>query len=254
MNACGRVPLDAPVILTNGGADAHSAIDAGSDARPTTDARSDATALCSTDGGLQPDDSVVSGGIDGPEIDGVVCAGGAFAYLERTVYGKFLMLIENSTMGDPSRRFQFQRPANVTSGELFLLTDIDAPTPGTYTSAQTCGSVTMCMNLPIPPVDCGGRVNASCPPGCGLSGPISGPTCVPLAPYICYVAYAASDCLGYPQTVQGDWTLTLTSVDPYDDSSPPGNHSYVVHGALSANLIGGAMTGGDEPATLSLAF
>lgn len=285
MSACGRVPLDAPVILSNGGADAHvtieggadtrtagdarvdaqladdrpadahSAIDSRSDAHPATDGRSDATAACSTDGGLQPNQSVVGGEVDGPEVDGVVCAGGAFAYLERTVYGKFLMLIENSTMGDPSRRFQFQKPANVTLGELVLLTEIGAPTPGTYTSGQTCGSIALCGYLPTPPVDCGdGGVSASCPPGCELEGPVLGPICTAITPYFCYDAYAPSNCLGYPQTVQGSWTLTLTSVDAYDDSSQPAIPSYVVHGALNATLIGGGMNGGNEPATLALTF
>ena len=219
---------------------------------PATDARPDASALCSTDGGLQPYQSIVSGEIDGPEIDGVVCAGGAYAYLERTVYGKFLMLIENSYMGDPSRSFQFQKPANVAYGDLFLLTEIDAPTPGTYTSGQTCGSVGLCTYFPTPALDCG--VSSFCPPGCAPEGPVSAPTCTPVAPYICYVAAAASDCLGSPQTVQGSWTLTLTSVEVYDNSPDPGNPFYVVHGALSANLLGGTATGGDQPATLSLAF
>jgi hypothetical protein len=242
-------------LTTDTRADTPTTIDARADLRPAIDAGSDATAACSTDGGLRPWESVVSGEIDGPEIDGDVCAGGAGATLERTVYGKFLMLIENTTMGTPSGRFQFQTPANVTSAGLILLTEIDAPTPRTYTSGETCGSVTLCAYLPTPPVDCGdGGVNASCPPGCALAGPVLGPTCTPIEPYVCYVADAASDCLGYPQTAHGSWTLTLTSVDPYDNSSPSGTPFYVVHGALNANLIGGEMNGGNEPATLALTF
>jgi len=46
----------------------------------------------------------------------------------------------------------------------------------------------------------------------------------------------------------------MLAQDFYDASPEPGNPFYTVHGAFQANMIGGAMTGGNEPATLSLTF
>ena len=74
---------------------------------------------------------------------------------------------------------------------------------------------------------------SACPPGCALEGPILGPSCMPIAPEIDYQANTASDCLSE--------TVTPQDLDADVDVSRPGeNVRSVVHGTLSAKLLGGS--------------
>jgi len=206
----------------------------------------DMPAECTVDGGAEPVASVpVSGSFTGTDLAGYVCAGGAFAYLEKTpntsvAASQLLLIIDSSFSGNPATMLQFQMPAGVTSGDLTILAGVSAATPGTYGSANgACGGVVLCAELALPPgLDCG-DASSDCPPGCALEGPVSGPTCMPEAPETCYEAQAASDCVDGTQTVEGSWTATLTSVEPYDAEGGASLDRYVVHGSFTTTMVGG---------------
>jgi hypothetical protein len=216
---------------------------------------------CTDDGGLPVDSglaayAVTSGTFTSPDIDAIVCRGGAFAYLEPTAgYGsspnKFVLSIDNTFYGSQADRFQFQKPADAVSGELTIFVEIEGANPGSYTNSNSCGDIVISAQLPIPPsVNCEADAGSSadCPPGCALEGPILGPSCMPVTPEIDYQANTDSDCLGETATPQGSWTLTLTSVVPGD------NDRAAVHGTLGAKLLGGSGDASAATGSLSIEF
>ena len=216
---------------------------------------------CTDDGGLPVDSGlsaygVTSGTFTSPDIEAIVCKGGAFAYLEPTAgYGsspnQFVLSIDSTFYGAQTGGFQFQKPADAVSGELTILIEIEGATPGSYTNSNTCGEIVISALLPIPPsVNCYADpgTGSACPPGCALEGPILGPSCMPITPEIDYQANTASDCLSETVTPQGSWTLTLTSVVPGE------NDRSVVHGTLSAKLLGGSGDASVATGSLSIEF
>jgi hypothetical protein len=199
---------------------------------------------CAFDGGLSIPSSVpASGSFMGPGLSGEVCAGGAFADLLLTRASdsspsQFLVTIDDDASGSPAD-FNLMSPADATVG-FEIQIGVSAAAPGTYASTKTCGNESFCVYFPVPAsVNCGNATApTSCPPGCSLVGAVSAPTCMPVAPENCYVAQAASDCLGDTVTPEGSWTLTLTSVAPYDGGDGgPGTH-YVVHGSFTTSMVG----------------
>jgi hypothetical protein len=215
-----------------------------------------AVPVCTLDGGPPVPYAVPAfGTFLGPALSGDICSGGAFAYLERspgpiTIPSQLVLPIDAST-DTPDGFIHFLTPSNATGGSLMISVGANAAAPGTYPSTETCGGVTFCVYLSVPPsVDCGdASAPTSCPPGCSLigvpyyskrvHGPNLGPlTCEPTTPENCYAAQASGDCMGTTQTPKGTWTLTLTSVVPYggEDGGPGTN--YVVHGTFTTTMIG----------------
>lgn len=212
------------------------------------------------DGGVDdaPYLSFVSGTFSGG-LDGEVCAKGARGYLERasgsvSVPSQLALIVYNNVNADTATQMQFRDPSDATGGELsVLIGGFASATPGTYTNAETCGSVVLTAELATN-VDCGDSsgVNA-CPPGCALQGPILGPSCQPIVSSISYQAQTASDCVSGGKTPLGSWSVTLTSVtllDPPDGSF--GTGYYVVHGTLNATLVGEDTDAGASAATTEL--
>jgi hypothetical protein len=202
--------------------------------------------VCVTDGGLAAYQSPASGSFSGSDLDGVICTGGAFAYLERTqassyVGSQLLVIIGSSWSGNPANNLQFKNPANATGAMLTIMAGVSSASPGTYVSSlgQSCGGLAFCVYLPLPAsVQCPDDAGACAAPYCAMQGPIMGPTCEPVTPEVCYVAQAASSCLPGSQTPLGSWTLTLTSVEPYSsDAGSAGMSYYVVHGSLTAAMV-----------------
>jgi hypothetical protein len=216
---------------------------------------------CTDDGGLPVDSGLSAFGITGgtfisPDIDAIICKNGAFAYLEPTAgygssSGQFVLIIDSTFYGAQTDGVQFQKPVDAVSGELTAFVEIAGANPGRYTNGVTCGDLAISALLPIPPsVNCeaDAGTGSACPPGCALEGPILGLSCMPFTPEIDYQANTASDCLGDTATPQGSWTLTLTSVVPGD------NDRSVVHGTLSAQLLGGRGDAGVVAGSLSIEF
>jgi hypothetical protein len=209
-------------------------------------------AVCTDDGGLPadaglaPSASLASGTFTSPDVRATICRGGAFAVVAGSLE------IESSFYGLPGNRFQFEKPTDAAYGELVAFFDVTDLAPGRYQSADTCGSVGFSTFLPVPAsVDCQATPPAGmeCPTGCALEGPISSPSCMPLMPEIDYQAGGASNC-GYTPANVGSFTLSLTSVAP--DAQSNGN--IVVHGSLTADLVGGSDGAGTSSGSLSLAF
>jgi hypothetical protein len=238
------------------------------DSRGASDGAASTTPACTLDGGPPvPYAASLFGTFLGPDLSGDICAGGAFAYLERTpgpsiLLSQILLSVDAST-DTPAGFLRLKSPTNATGGSLALSAGVNEAVPGSY--AETCGGVTLCVYLPAPPfVDCGdAAAPTSCPPGCSLIGatyydtvihsPVMGPlTCVPTAPENCYAALAAQDCTGSAQTPEGSWTLTLTSVTPYDGQDGGPGTAYVAHGTFTATLIGD--DAGLGPVKLSTSF
>jgi hypothetical protein len=249
-----------------GGADAGS-----SDAIASTDASADVpvvplfdagTPACFSDGGFPRASAVPAfGSFSGPNLGGEICSGGAFAYLERTqgsssVPSQILFILDPALSGDFKSFIHFDEPANATSGELSIFSGVSAAAPGSYGSANgSCGSVVLCVSLPIPAgVDCGDAGSpSSCPPGCSLTGPVSGLTCNPITPENCYSAQGTSDCVLGTQAPSGSWTLNLSSVESYDSGAGGGGiQDYRVHGTFTSSLPGD--DAGLGTATVSMSF
>ena len=162
----------------------------------------------------------------------------------------------------------FATPAGATSAAgMNVVLEIPSVTPGTFDSAQSCGSVVVDYALPAPSgVDCGGvtptSAPASCPQGCVSECGDRG--CAPCRAIQTGARhYAYNPC---PEDLSGNavgsWTVTLTSVVPYTGPiTSQGEVDYLAHGTITASLFGGngeAGTGnlsdGAQPASLTLSF
>jgi hypothetical protein len=197
------------------------------------------------------------GSFAGPELSGNLCVGGAVAYLERTsssrtTSGQLVLIINTFS----ANTFHVTDPADATGAGLSILAGVSAATPGTYPSNASCGSIAFCVDLPVPSwVECGdAAAPTTCPPGCSLFGPVSGPTCTPTTPEDCYVSQAVNDCAYGTQSPTGSWTVTLTSVQPYDAEGSDSDADYVVHGTFLASMIAAGDDAGPRTASLSLSF
>jgi hypothetical protein len=206
--------------------------------------------MCSANAPVTPPDSPVYGTFAGPNVDVLVCDGGVFSYLfvPTGSTSPYIELFHEDLAAAHSARFSIRQPQNVASVDFSALLGVSSTTPGTYTSVQTCGSIVLCLNFPIPAgLDCSTDAGLDCPPGCTLEGPFSGPTCVPVQPSTCYVAQGSSDCVSGTQTPMGSWQLTLNSIILFSKAT-----GYVTHGSLTATMVG------DQDATdafsLSLEF
>ena len=216
-----------------------------------------ADASCISDASPSPGLSVGSpttGTIIGSDVDVVVCAGSANAYLERPVSGgePYLMLVNAGIWGG----VEVNAPADTVGSLLTATIGVSGMGPGTYGSATgAVGTIILSVYPPIPQgLDCGD--GGMCPPGCAFQGPISGPSCQPIQPETDYIANAPEDILGGPQAPAGSWSLEITSAAvPLDDASY--DQRFLVHGTLTATLVemGSGMDGGcPTTAALSLSF
>jgi hypothetical protein len=208
---------------------------------------------CVDDAGVALNASAASGTFSGAGVNGAVCAGGAFAYLQSTPatdggQPQIALYLDTVDTGSPAGRVRFQQPADALGGEVHVDIGLGAASAGTYDDTQTCGSVVLNAVLPVPAsVDCAADAAAadggSCPPGCELSGLLSGPACAPLQPESVYAATASS-------------TLTLTSVTPApQDGGGSGDSSYYdVHGNLTATLADQSVDAGLAGVVLVLSF
>lgn len=213
--------------------------DSGADASTSCSTGEAGVPACSFDASvLGLGDVPVFGSFSGPELCGDLCAGGAAARVERTVYGQYFLDIY-SQQSYPPGAMQFISPANATGGDLDIFAEVSGPSPGTYGG---CGYSAFCIYLPEPPgLDCGdaGCVTneADCPAGCTLLGPTFCTSCVPDPIEDCYI----------PQ----ECAFTLTSVAPVpDDSGVSGIYS--VHGTFTSTMVG--QSAGLGIATMSLTF
>jgi hypothetical protein len=236
------------------------------DAAPTADglAPFDGGA-CVDNAGIAPPGGPAGGSFSGSGLNGVVCTGGALAYMQSTPAAdggapQIALYIDNVDTGAPGDRIRFQNPANALAGEVHVDIGLGAASSGTYDDTQTCGSVVLIADQPVPStVDCATDAAVSsdsdCPPGCASTGSFSGPACVPFEPMTTYAATASSDCVGDSTTPAGTWTLTLTSVipDPQNGASDDTSY-YQVHGNLSATLAGQAADAGSATVALVLSF
>jgi hypothetical protein len=220
--------------------------------------------FCDLDGNTAGYASPASGSLLGPNIDVSLQPGDAVAYLEHTpgsyavAAGYWLSL--SGTTRTPANPTRIRIPADATSGMLTVFVEIPAPSPGTYTSTalSRCSSVGYSVSLPIPTsVDC--STATTCPAGCQLTGAMTAPRCEPTTPELGFFARGAMGCAGEPSTALGSWSLKLTSVSPCSDNPSSVNEItyFVVHGSLTANLIGDneiAPTTGADTATLTMNF
>jgi len=215
---------------------------------------SGAPPACVADGTVAAPGSPVSGSVVGAELRAALCAGGGTAFVEITpgalsVPSQTVFILDPTTNGDPRTRFNIQLPKQALSGGLVALLGMSGPAPGTYSSDSGCGSLGLCVTLPLPAnLVCTG--SDACSPGCALQGPVSGPTCQPFMPQVCYGSSAARDCVGGTDVPRGSWSLTLTSVDAYAQDTNAPLEKLVAHGTLTAELL----NDDDDSAQLSVAF
>jgi hypothetical protein len=220
---------------------------------------------CVDDAGLAPPGGPAGGSFSGSGLSGAVCTGGALAYLQSTPSSdggapQVALYIDNVDTGAPGDRIRFVDPADALAGEVHVDIGLGAASSGTYDDTQTCGSVVLIADLPVPSAvscatDAAVSSDSDCPPGCASTGSFTGPACAPIEPMTTYAATASSDCVGDSTTPAGSWTLTLTSVlpDPQNGGSD-GTSYYQVHGNLSATLTGQAADAGSATVALVLSF
>jgi hypothetical protein len=201
------------------------------------EASSPPTLDCGPDPWINAGVSAASGTVSGPNVSASFCNVNAY------VYDSALFVMG----GLPPPSIVATNPPDTTDpdvrGELHV-----GLAPGVYPSAGACGYLIYEFGLPVSPgVTC--SENACTPPGCarqptgdGGLGP-----CQPVLRDVQYVAQGENDCRGDQGAIEGSWTVTLTSVEPYGDA---GNS--VAHGTLTATLLD-SQDGGDT-ATLTLGF
>jgi hypothetical protein len=156
----------------------------------------------------------------------------------------------------------FSGPPGVVSAALTVSLQIGAPLPREWPSAAGCGVVVLTGYFP-PDADasCGPLTDAGvCPPGCVQAITLTGvpSSCYVSPPTISDQTFTTAQCSLGSDPAQGDWTLSLTSVDTNfvvdGVLSSPG--LYLVHGTLTAQLVGGIQGGADAgdggPATGTL--
>ena len=191
--------------------------------------------MCSANAPVTPPDSPVHGTFAGPSVDILVCDGGVHGYLfvPTGSTSPYIESFDEDFAVASSARFSIREPQNVESVDFLALFGVSSLNPGTYTSAQTCGSVGLCLSFPIPAgLDCSTDAGFDCPPGCQLVGPSFALTCMPVQPTTCYVAQGSSDCLSDTQPPIGSWQLTLTSIALFSKAT-----GYVTHGTLTATMV-----------------
>jgi len=212
--------------------------------------------VCVADGTVEAPASAVSGSVVGAKLRAALCTGGATAFVEVTpsssaAASQTVFLLELPTSGDPQTQFSIELPEHAVESDVNGLLGMTGPAPGTYTSKSGCGSLALCVSLPMPAdLVCSG--SAACPPGCALLGPALGPTCQPITPEVCYEAKAARDCVVGTTAPRGSWSLTLTSVDAYAPDAGAAIKRFVAHGTLTAEVLN--TDGSDDSAQLSVAF
>jgi len=211
---------------------------------------------CFDDGGIDPSETPASGFFSGPAMSGVICGDGAIVFVEDNLRGSAPAALYGSPNLQAAGDIRFEMPANAVRGDFSIGIGMSSPTPGTYESTTTCGNLVLTADLPIPSdVHCGGASTASCPAGCAPGGPISGETCMPVQPEIDFIAQTPLNCLGYPQSSGGTFTLVLTSVDLVPtDAGANTVRRYRVHGSLTASLVGQTGDAGASTVELSLTF
>ncbi len=220
---------------------------------------------CTADASATGYQSPASGTFKGADLDGFICTGGVVAYMERTqassyVGSQLLVMITSALTGNSATDLQFANPSDATGGMFTIMAGVGSATPGTYSSSNgtSCGSLAFCIYLPLPPgVQCPDDAGACDSKYCAMQGPVSGPTCQPVTPEVCYETRAANSCLPDTQTVLGSWTMNLTSVTPYvSDAGSGGMSYYVVHGSFVATMVGdlSAADAGVVTANLTMSF
>ena len=220
---------------------------------------------CIDNARIEPPGGPAGGSFSGSGLNGTVCTGGALAYLQSTPAAgggapQIALYIDNVDTGAPGDRIRFADPADALAGEVHIDIGLGAASSGTYDDTQTCGSVVLIADLPLPSTvtcatDAAVSSDSDCPPGCASTGSFSGPACAPIEPTTTYAATASSDCVGDSTTPEGSWTLTLTSVTPeLPDAGSDGPSYYQVHGNLSATLTGQAADAGSATVALVLSF
>jgi hypothetical protein len=217
---------------------------------------SGAPPACVADATVAAPASPVSGSVIGARLRAALCSGGANAYVEvtptsQTVLSQTVLILSPATSGDPQTRFDVQVPKQAVQGDLSGLLGMTGPAPGTYPSESSCGSVTVCVTLPLP-ADLVCASAGACPPGCALQGPVLGPICQPITPTLCYQAQAARYCALGTAVPRGSWSLALTSLDPYAPDSGASLERFVAHGTLTAEVWN--TDGSADSAQLSIVF
>jgi len=217
--------------------------------------------------GTGPGQVAAVGGANGDSVDCTFC--GVGVVLTTTAGYDYPSLGISSATG-PKMTCSIPGAA---SDVMFLGTLVlDAAQPGVYqgspssfVESNNCDQLTMSYHLPSDAgtIDCGDSGpfdgSPSCPAGCFSSCADAGEAgmiCSPCEPGQSQpvVEYELRNGCGTATPGLGSWTVTLTSVTPAEippDSGIPRGVQYdVVHGSLSATLLGGA----SGPLTVTLAF
>jgi hypothetical protein len=216
------------------------------------------------DAGLYAYDTPASGTIEGPGLSGEFCNAGATVVTRSYLESPDMTYVQIFV-----RAFTFEAPQVVQNAELDITLQIPSASPGTYmkSSATPCSTAELSYSLPSPAgLDCTVDAGAGqCPPGCAMGGcPVSGcgmqPPCAPNPPSFGYTAAGGpGECLETTSNDTGSWTVTLTSVTPFDGDAGGTSNAvayFTAHGTIRAQLLGGgsAPDAGSETATVSVRF
>jgi hypothetical protein len=202
-----------------------------------------------------PDLVLVGGPVSGTFVAPGVSASIAFpdgaGFLEETSEPAPYRFYLGTGVG-PATQVTFDGPPGVVSAAFSVSLQIGAPLPQAWSSAAGCGGIALTgFFSPDADANCGGLTDAGiCPPGCTRRITLEGgdPDCLVSAPTISYRAFTSAQCSLGSDPAQGNWTLSLTSVDTNfvvdGVLSSPG--LYLVHGTLTAQLVGGEQLVGSQ--------
>jgi hypothetical protein len=193
----------------------------------------------------------VSGTFVAPGVSASIAFPNGAGFLEETFEpAPYRFYLGTGDVG-AATQVSFNGPASVASAALTVSLQIGAPFPREWPSAAGCGDILLSgFFSPDADANCGGFTDAGiCPPGCTpritLEG--GGPDCLVSAPTISYQAFTTAQCSLGSEPTLGDWTLSLTSVDTnfVVDGVLASPGLYLVHGTLTAQLVGGMQGGAD---------
>jgi hypothetical protein len=216
-----------------------------------------------------PDLVTVGGPVTGtfvaPGVSATIAFPNGAGFLEETFEPAPYRFYLNSGDVGATTRVTFDGPPGIVNTGFSVSLQIGAPLVREWPSAAGCGQIALnAFFQPDFDASCGAPTDAGvCPPGCSpeiliASGGSDVVGCNVTIPNIWYQTFTSAQCSLGSQPDQGDWTLTLTSVASNfvvdGVLSSPG--LYLVHGTLTAQLVGGPNTGdaGLDTGTLRLDF
>jgi hypothetical protein len=180
----------------------------------------------------------VRGTIRGSRVEGEICNNGVGTYFlgpDGAAGSSFAQSLDTTMELSDARvdDFQFSMPPDVFSASISGFAGATSAEVGNYSSTENCGWLNLELTFPIPPgVICPNQFGP-CGPDCAGEGEMF--VCMPAHPRRLYEARPGAQCVFGNAPPQGEWQLTITSVESH--AIPDTVLNFQTHGRLTATLV-----------------